>query len=139
MNRYYKVLAKGGHVGLNHYVEMTLFLKAKDGKDAAYKARYTGRVKHDRKDAIISVEEINYSDYREGLDIMYNDPYMQCSNVQEQRLIMDQIEERVKRDEHNVRRSKNYHSDKEEPTITLAYNKRIRNYYKYTKMNAMYA
>ncbi len=56
--QYFKVTAKRGHVGRRHYIVKAFYIEANSGKEAAFKVRYTPRVKHDRKDAILSVEAI---------------------------------------------------------------------------------
>ena len=53
---FYKVTAKCGHVGRNNYIEKDFFVKADSGRDAALIVRCKPRVKHDRKDAILSVK-----------------------------------------------------------------------------------
>ena len=57
--KYFMVTAKCGHVGKNNFYKGTLFLKAENGKEAARIARDCPRVKHDQKDAILDVKEID--------------------------------------------------------------------------------
>ena len=57
--KYFMVTVKCGHVGKNNYYKGTIFLKAENGKEAARRARECPRVKHDQKDAILNVEEID--------------------------------------------------------------------------------
>lgn len=83
---YYKVAAKCGHVRRGHYIIKDFFVKAKDGKDAAYKVRYLPRVKHDWKDAIISVELITREEYMQGHKLHKNDLYFNITNSSDQKL-----------------------------------------------------
>ena len=61
MVQYYEVVCKGGHVGSNNYFPMHLFIAAENGREAAAIARQTPRVKHDRKDSIVSVCPLPYT------------------------------------------------------------------------------
>ncbi|MGN1372736.1 MAG: hypothetical protein ACI4VK_01660 [Candidatus Coproplasma sp.] len=58
---YFEVQAKCGHVGRHNYVIKNFYVKAESGKEAARKIRLAPRVKHDRKDAIIRVKQIDYT------------------------------------------------------------------------------
>lgn len=92
--RYYAVTAKCGHVKKHKYIEMVLPVMAVDGKKAAKLARSIPRVKHDHKDAIVTVEEICEERYYELKEALNNDPYWACDNVQQQRAILD-LDERI--------------------------------------------
>lgn len=83
---YYKVLAKCGHVGRNNYMLKWLYIKAESGKEAAEFARKTPRVKHDHKDAIRKVVEIDFDEYQKGRKIMKSDMFFQVHNSSDQRL-----------------------------------------------------
>ena len=83
--RMYKVVAKCGHVGRNHFVLKTFPVKAQNGKEAAKIVRNLPRVKHHHKDAIRSVEEITVSEYVALERLNREDPYFSCNNVQDQR------------------------------------------------------
>lgn len=85
----YEVCAKCGHVGRKYYVEKVFAVIAKSKKDAARIARSIPRVKHDHKDAIIYVREIDEARYNEIREINESDLYFQCHNVQEQRMLGD--------------------------------------------------
>lgn len=63
---YYHVEAKMGHVGKGRYFKGNLYIWAENGREAATKARNCPRVKHDRKDAIISVRAISEDEYMKG-------------------------------------------------------------------------
>ena len=82
--KYFKVHAKCGHVGRNHYILKWFYVKALTGEEAAKLVRDKPRVKHDHKDAIREVKEINFEDYLIGLKINSEDMYFKCNNKQEQ-------------------------------------------------------
>ena len=63
--KYYMVIAKCGHVGKKHYVPIKFAVIAEDGKEAAKMVRQFPRVKHNHKDAILSVNKIDYERYQE--------------------------------------------------------------------------
>lgn len=83
---YYKVIAKCGHVGRGHYINKDFFVKAEDGKEAARNVRFSPRVKHDWKDAIVSVTLITKEEFIQGRKIFKSDPYFNVTNSTEQRL-----------------------------------------------------
>ena len=97
---YYEVIAKCGHVGKKHYVPIKFAVIAKDGKEAAKMVRQFPRVKHNHKDAILSVNKIDYERYLEIVEMNNNDPYLKCHSRQEQNLI-DNLEDRLEIDLHN--------------------------------------
>lgn len=82
--KYFKVQAKCGHVGRNHFILKWFYVKALTGEEAAKVVREKPRVKHDHKDAIREVIEISFEDYLIGLKINSEDMYFKCSNKQEQ-------------------------------------------------------
>lgn len=82
--KYFKVQAKCGHVGRNHYILKWFYVKALTGEEAAKVVRDKPRVKHDHKDAIRNVVEITFEDYLIGLKANLEDMYFKCSNKQEQ-------------------------------------------------------
>lgn len=83
--RHYRVEAKCGHVGRHYYTVKNFYIKADDGKEAAAKVRYLPRVKHDRKDAILSVKAITQEEYSEGIKAQNADMYFKVHNSTEQR------------------------------------------------------
>ncbi len=85
--KYYKVVTKCGHVGRKRYIPITFAINAESGKEASKVARALPRVKHNRKFAIISCEEIMYDEYLEIKRFNNNDPYLKCKNIQQQNLI----------------------------------------------------
>ena len=94
--KFFAVEAKCGHVGgSNFYIKIPFYVEAASGSDAAAIVRKRPRVKHDRKDAIISVNEISYCEYKKGCEEFNNDPYNLCQNKQEQLLIQWQITDRI--------------------------------------------
>ncbi|MCQ2772556.1 MAG: hypothetical protein MJ238_04705 [Bacilli bacterium] len=76
--KYFKVVAKCGHVGRRFYVPVQFAIRAQNGKEAAKKARDLPRVKHDHKDAILQVKEISYYEFKAINQVNKNDPYLQC-------------------------------------------------------------
>lgn len=84
---YYKVKVKVGHVGRNHYILKWLYIKSKNGKEAANIARNTPRVKHHQKDAIKEVVKITFEEYSFGIRIVASDPYFIVHSKQEQKLL----------------------------------------------------
>lgn len=83
---YYKVVAKCGHVGRGHYILKDFFIKAEDGKEAAYIVRFRPRVKHHWKDAIVAVTLISKEEFIRGREIQKKDLYFNVTNSTEQRL-----------------------------------------------------
>lgn len=83
---YYKVVAKCGHVRRGHYIIKDFFVKAENGKAAAYKVRHLPRVKHDWKNAIISVMSITRDEFIQGRELQKQDLYFNVTNSSEQRL-----------------------------------------------------
>lgn len=82
--KYFKVQAKCGHVGRNHYILKWFYVKALTGEEAAKVVRDKPRVKHDRKDAIRNVKEITFEEYQTGLKINSKDMYFKSTSKQEQ-------------------------------------------------------
>lgn len=117
---YFKVVAKCGHVGKGYYFEGKFYVMAPTATRAAEKTRKFPRVKHDYKDAIISVESISYQEYLEGQNYEYNRPYYNCLSKQEQLMNWDDIcqdihfedsyyrEEKKKSKKHSLKNTYNY-------------------------------
>lgn len=99
--KYYAVCCKCGHAGHNCYVEITFAVKAKNGKEASRIARGFARVKHHSKTAIKSCVEITHDEYLELLKKNSEDPYLKCSNIQEQRQI-EGFESRIIKEPENI-------------------------------------
>lgn len=83
--KYFKVKAKCGHVGKNHYILKSLYIKAENAKEAAKIARTTPRVKHHHRDAIREVKKISLEEYSLGIRANAIDPYFNVHNSTEQR------------------------------------------------------
>ncbi len=103
--RYYKVIAKCGHVGRMNYVPIAFPVVAANGKEAAARARLFPRVKHDDKFAILQCSKINKEEFETLLDITKKDPYLSCKNRQQQREIKD-FDKRIMKEESVVRKRK---------------------------------
>lgn len=103
---YYKVLAKCGHVGRNYYITKWFYIKASSGKEAAKIVRYKPRVKHDHKDAIRQVIQIEYEEYINGLKIMASDMYFKVHNIQDQKLYNCIKEDEIYPEEKLVKKKK---------------------------------
>lgn len=93
--RFYKVEAKCGHVGKNWYFPAAFYITAENGREAAKVARVMPRVKHDHKDAILSVSEIDVDSYVRGKETIMDNPYWLCKNIQEQRIQCRNLEENL--------------------------------------------
>ncbi len=87
MLKYFKVVAKCGHVGRKQYVPVAFAVVAETGKEAAKIARFLPRVKHDHKDAILECKEFSYEEYLELRESNLNDEYLKCHSRQDQSLI----------------------------------------------------
>ena len=98
--KYYSVITKCGHVGKRNYIPIKFAIIAESGKEAAKIARQFPRVKHNHKDAILEVKEIDFSEYLEIIELNCNDPYLKCRSKYEQNMI-ENFYERLKYDSHN--------------------------------------
>lgn len=88
-NKYFKVIAKCGHVGKGNYVPVAFAVKAESRSDASQKVMRYHRVKKQLSDAIISCEKIDKKSYKELVHVNANDPYLQCKCNRQQREIRD--------------------------------------------------
>lgn len=102
MRKYFKVLAKCGHVGKGMYYEGAFYVKSDDAKKAAAYVRKQPRVKHDHKDAIISVVEITKKEYVIGREEKKKEAYFNCVNSSEQKLYMEEISLNLKKENRNA-------------------------------------
>ena len=89
--KFYEVTAKCGHVGRGQYYMGQFYVRAENGKEAATLVRQKPRVKHNHKDAILSVSSISYSEYLTGKAAYKTNPYFSCKSKQEQRIYTDEI------------------------------------------------
>ena len=85
---FFEVQAKCGHVGRNNYVVKKFYVKADSAKLAAKYIRRAPRVKHHHKDAIISVEQIGYEEYVQGVIKNQEDPYFNVYNTSDQKRVV---------------------------------------------------
>ena len=108
--KYFKVVAKCGHVGKRNYVPIAFAVVAKSRKDASRVTRNIPRVKHNHKDAILSCEEISYEEYLDLSEINKKDPYLNCHSTHEQNKI--NLEGRLVHDTHHDHRVKNTHKER---------------------------
>lgn len=112
--KYYKVTAKCGHVRKGFYYPGELFIKAENGRAAAKVARDMPRVKHDHKDAILNVVEIDLDTYLMGKEAARKNPYFFCESIQEQFQYWDEIEACILVDDYlekqSVRKTSKKHS-----------------------------
>lgn len=95
MKKYFKVVAKCGHVGRIYYYRGEFFVCAENRKEAAKTVRYLPRVKHHHKDAILDVKEISKEEYRINKENKKTEAYFCCKNIQEQKLHWDEIKSNV--------------------------------------------
>ena len=99
--RYYEVTAKCGHVGKGYYIPIGFAVRAETASEAAMVTRTMPRVKHDHKDAILSVREgdiFEYDHLRQGNRC---DPYLQCRSRREQMMEYDAICNRLVEERRN--------------------------------------
>ena len=93
--RYYEVTAKCGHVGKGFYIPITFPVRAKSAAEAASVTRAFPRVKHDHKDAILSVKEVDAEEYDDQWTVNNYDPYLMCRNRPDQLREYDTIYNRL--------------------------------------------
>ena len=94
--KFFEVQTKCGHVGgRSKYIIKSHYIVAESRKEAALKARYLPRVKHDHKDAILSSIEITKDEYLEGKYKNSQDPYFKCTSYQEQKTFLSEDSELI--------------------------------------------
>jgi hypothetical protein len=143
--KYFAVHCKCGHAGKGKYVEIIFAVKAENGKEAAEKARNIPRVKHNKKDAIIDCCEISFAEFKQLVEKNKKDPYLQCKNKQEQRLIED-FYSRIKSEEEKpvLKKTKNERKEfvkyklKKQKEVIDTYLGSIDNEYPFEKGNENY-
>lgn len=106
--KYFMVIAKCGHVGKNNYFKGEFFFKSENGKEAARLARECPRVKHDQKDTILAVSEIDLTTYETGIKQKRFSHYYTSENVQEQRMYYSEIKDNIFAEEKTYKESKKY-------------------------------
>ena len=87
--KYFKVIAKCGHVGKGNYVPVAFAVKAESKSEASQKVMGYHRVKKHLSDAIISCEEIDKKSYKELVRVNSENPYLQCKCNRQQFEIED--------------------------------------------------
>ena len=104
--KYYCVIAKCGHVGgKTKYIDIPFYTAAETAAKAAQFVRMAPRVKHHHPDAIRSVQEIDLEEYLAGKQSYENDPFTNCTNIQQQRAVFDRIADRIQTEEQQPERS----------------------------------
>ena len=93
--RYYVATLKGGHVKPNKYITFFYYIKANNLKQASEICNTVPRAKKNSYGFLIDLTEITYNEYLYGLEQNRKDQYLLCSNPQEQRLIYDEISDRI--------------------------------------------
>lgn len=101
--KYFKVTTKCAHVGRLHCIWIDFAVPAISKKQAAQKAKKYKRVKRDHKDVVKNVVEINFEEFIQLKFQNDIDPYLHCTNIQQQRQILG-FEERIEIDEFNLKR-----------------------------------
>ena len=139
--KYFKVTAKCGHVGREHYYEGHFFVKAPDAKTAAKYVKRAPRVKKDHGDAILWVKEVDEITYLEGIEAHNNNPYFNCKSKWQQKAVFDFIKDGLKPEtnrQNDFRNKKSkYYRDKR--IVDKQSNRKgIRNPYKYAKYNTYF-
>lgn len=66
--KYYKITAKGGHVGSGREMPLVFYLEAKDMHDAIKQACGMPCVKHNKPDAITNAKEISREEYKQNIE-----------------------------------------------------------------------
>ncbi len=120
--KYYIVTCKGGHVGRHYYLPIELPIIASSAKEAADIAKGMPRVKKNRDDVILNVNEVSYLEYQNQCNINLNDPYFKCHNIQEQRLYC-YLSDRLVYDDYNDEKS--YDDNKDSRNDRIKRKKRI--------------
>ena len=77
------------------YIPITFPVRAISAAEAASVTRAFPRVKHDHKDAILSVKEVDADEYDDQRTVNNYDPYLMCRNRQEQLREYDAIYNRL--------------------------------------------
>lgn len=115
VKKYFKVIAKCGHVGRKKYVPIQFAVVAENGKEASSKVRSFPRVKHDRKYAILLCRAISFDEFIKIRELNNSDEYLKCKNKQEQECIEGFKLRIVQEEEFSYRTKK--HDSREERII----------------------
>ena len=131
--KYYLVTAKCGHVRKGNYIPVVFAVEAESGKEAAAIARQIPRVKHDHKDAILSLYEVSREEFEKQALINKHDPYLKATNRHDHETLSVLFEHRIQPE---TRMDKNKAANREVSNNTMHYGKeRIRNPRKWLRMN----
>ena len=84
--KYYEVECKCGHVGRDYYIPIRFAVTASSKKEAAAIGRHIPRCKHHHKDCVLNVRELSFQEFVKLKEENANDPYLRCTNKQEQSL-----------------------------------------------------
>jgi len=129
--KYYCVEAKCGHVGKGYYILRSFPIRANSKKEAASIARNMPRVKHDHKDAIRNVEEIQRDEYLALIEKNNRDPYSSCRNIQEQRATCGSMLDEIIEEDNKIHKGV-YEYDKRERQKRIAYKRqKLKERYEY--------
>lgn len=122
--KYYLVVAKCGHVGKGKYLEVEFPIYAESKSDAAQKCLKRGKVKKHLKNAITSVSEITYEQFKESRSQFEENTFVHAHTKGE---IIDYIEIAVNLERrHTWKRS--FENRVERVTFLLKKNKIKENY-----------
>ncbi|MCL1944647.1 MAG: hypothetical protein FWF56_02415 [Firmicutes bacterium] len=91
MLKYYRILAKCGHVGRNYYYEGEFFVSASNPSIAAQIVKSFPRVKRNHKDVILNIQIITQEECKLGQQAQARNPYFNCVSQQQQSLYWDDI------------------------------------------------
>lgn len=135
-NKYFIVEAKCGHIGKQFYIPIKFAVVATNAKEAANIARNFPRVKHNHKDAILSVEEVDYTTFITQIKLNSKIDYLKCKSKYEQKELnywieQNRVEETDIAKKHRMK--DNYYFEKE--SFIYRFGKTIRNLKKYSKFN----
>lgn len=112
--KYFKVIAKCGHVGKNKYVPIPFAVSAQSRSEASQKALKFPRVKKQLDDAIISCEEIDKKTFKEIIKANQSNQYLKGKCNRDN--CFDGFQEMI---EDNVKVF--YHKRKIEPAKSMKY------------------
>ena len=115
--KYYKVIAKCGHVGKRRYVPIAFAIKANSRHEASQLVRTFPRVKKQLDDAIISCENISKRQYKDLRRTNNQNPYLRCKTHKDQ-LAIANLQQQIHVNERHY-----YHKKKVEPPLSYKYRK----------------
>ena len=113
VKKYFAVQTKCGHVGRNYYIPITFAVVAESKKEAARIGRLIPRVKHNHKDAIIDVREIDHDEYVIICTENGKNEYLKCNSKQEQNRNCTSLYPKKEEDRYNEKKYYNKESRKE--------------------------